>query len=85
MKEEWKRVNGSDAIAVIDSGLEYQQMGISQLDMQFIESQRFNSQKIAAIYKVPLHKINEMGRATYSNIEHQALEYSKKCIATLDN
>lgn len=80
VKEEWKRVNGSDAIAVIDSGLEYQQMGISQLDMQFIESQRFNSQKIAAIYKVPLHKINEMGRATYSNIEHQALEYVKNAL-----
>lgn len=79
-KEEWKRVNGQDAIAVIDSGLEYQQLGISNEDMQFIESQKFNTQKIAAIYKVPLHKLNEMGRATYANVEQQALEYVKNAL-----
>ncbi|MBP1044853.1 phage portal protein [Enterococcus sp. BWM-S5] len=79
-KDEWKRVNGSDAIAVIDSGLEYQQLGITNEDMQFIDSQKFNTQKIAAIYKVPLHKINEMGRATYSNSEIQSLEYVKNAL-----
>jgi|GEM_PF-279092 len=77
VKEEWKRVNGSDAIAVIDSGLQYQQLGISQKDMEFIETQRFNRQKIASIYKMPLHKINDLSRATFSNIEHQSLEYVK--------
>ncbi|MBP1040373.1 phage portal protein [Vagococcus sp. BWB3-3] len=80
VKEEWKKVNGTDAIAVIDSGLDYQQMGLSQQDMQFIESQKYNTQKITAIYKMPLHKVNELGRATYANIEHQALEYVKNTL-----
>lgn len=80
VKEEWKKVNGQDAIGVIDSGLEYQQLGISNQDMQFIDSQKFNTQKIAAIYKVPLHKLNEMGRATYANVEQQALEYVKNTL-----
>lgn len=79
-KDEWKKVNGSDSIAVVDSGLEYQQIGFSQEDMQFIESQKYNQQKISAIFKVPLHKLNELGRATYSNIEHQALEYVKNTL-----
>lgn len=79
-KAEWKRVNGADAIAVIDSGLEYQQLGMTNDDMQFIDSQKFNTQKISAIYKVPLHKLNELGRATYANIEHQALEYVKNAL-----
>ena len=79
-KDEWKKVNGSDSIAVVDSGLEYQQIGFSQEDMQFIESQKYNQQKISAIFKVPLHKLNELGRSTYSNIEHQALEYVKNTL-----
>ena len=79
-KDEWKRVNGRDAIAVIDSGLEYQQLGISNEDMQFIDSQKYNTQKIAAIYKIPLHKINEMGRATYSNAEQLSLDYVKNTL-----
>jgi len=77
VRQEWKRANSKEAVAVIDSGLDYQQIGISQTDMQFIESQKFNLQKIAALYKVPMHKINELSRATYANIEHQALEYVK--------
>ncbi len=80
VKEEWVNVNGSDAIAVLDSGMEYNQMSMSQKDMEFIESQKYNQQKIAAIYKVPLHKLNNLDRATFSNIEHQSLQYVKNTL-----
>lgn len=80
VKDEWVKVNGSDAIAVLDSGMEYNQMSLSQKDMEFIESQKYNQQKIAAIYKVPLHKLNNLDRATFSNIEHQSLQYVKNTL-----
>ncbi|MDR2832969.1 MAG: phage portal protein [Streptococcaceae bacterium] len=80
VKEEWKKVQGTDNIAVIDSGLKFQNLGITHQDMQFIESQKFNLQMIAAIYKVPLHKLNEMGRATYANVEQQSLDYVKNTL-----
>lgn len=79
-KEEWVRVNGQDAIAIIDSGLEYQQLSMNQRDMQFIEAQKYNQQKIAAIYKMPLHKINNLDHATFSNIEHQSIDYVKNTL-----
>lgn len=79
-KEEWVKVNGRDAIAVIDSGLEYQQLTMSQRDMQFLEAQKYNQQKIAAIYKMPLHKINNLDHATFSNIEHQSIDYVKNTL-----
>lgn len=79
-KEEWTRVNGQDAIAIIDSGLEYQQLSMNQRDMQFIEAQKYNQQKIAAIYKMPLHKINNLDHATFSNIEHQSIDYVKNTL-----
>lgn len=80
VKSEWVKVNGSDAIAVLDSGMEYKAMSLSQKDMEFIGSQKYNRQKIAAIYKVPLHKINDLDHATFSNIEHQSLDYVKNTL-----
>lgn len=36
---------------------------------------KFNKLQIAGIYKVPPHKIGELDRATFSNIEQQSLQY----------
>lgn len=80
VREEWQKTNSDEAIAIIDNGLEYQQVGVSQKDMQFIEAQKFNQQKISAVFKVPLHKINNLERATYSNIEEQSLDYVKNTL-----
>lgn len=79
-KQEWKEVNSGEEIAIIDSGMDYKQVSMSQKDIEFIESQKYNQQKIAAIYKVPLHKINNLDHATFSNIEHQSLDYVKNTL-----
>ena len=80
VRQEWQETNGNDAIAIIDSGMEYKPISMSQRDMEFIETQKYNQQKIAAIYKVPLHKINNLDHATFSNIEHQSLDYVKNTL-----
>lgn len=80
VREEWTAKNSRGAIAIIDSGLEYQRVGFTQSDMQFIEAQKFNQQQIAAVFKVPLHKINQLDHATYTNIEHQSLDYVKNTL-----
>lgn len=80
MRAEWRKVNEGQPIGIIDSGLDYQQIGISQADMQWLDAQKYNAQRIAAIFKVPLHKINDLGNATYTNIEHQSLDYVKNTL-----
>ena len=83
IREEWQRVNSNENIAVVDLGMKYKQIGISQQDMQFLEMMKFSQQQIAAIFKVPLHKINELTHATYTNIEHQSLDYVKNTLQPL--
>lgn len=80
VREEWNNRNSAGGIAVIDNGLEYQRVGFTQSDMQFIEAQKYNQQQIAAVFKVPLHKINQLDHATYTNIEHQSLDYVKNTL-----
>lgn len=83
VRQEWKKANSNESIAIIDSGLEYQQLGVSSSDMQFMESQRYNQQQIAAVFKVPLSKINDHSRSTYSNVEEMSLSYVKNTLIPL--
>ncbi|MHA6746871.1 phage portal protein, partial [Bacillus subtilis] len=72
-RREWDRVNAGRNIAIIDAGLDYQSISMPLQEAQFVESMKFNKAQIASIFKVPLHKINELDRATFSNIEHQSI------------
>lgn len=80
VRKEWSEKNSGKNIAVIDNGLDFQQVGLQQSDMQFVEAMKWNQQQIASVYKVPLHKINILDHATFSNIEHQSLDYVKNTI-----
>lgn len=49
-------------------------------DAEFIETQKFGIGEIAKIYKIPPHKLGQLDRATFSNIEHQSIEYVKNTL-----
>lgn len=87
VREEWEMfstgLTNAHRIAVLDAGLEYQQLGLSQADAQFIETQKFSINEIAKIFSVPPHMIGELDRATFSNIEHQAIEFLRDTLTPL--
>src|SRR5262249_37979923 len=55
--------------------IKVERMSIPPEDSQFIESRRFQILEIARWFNLPPHKIGDLERATFSNIEHQAIEY----------
>lgn len=60
---------------VLDQGMEYHEVGLNNRDSQFLESRKFQISEIARWFGVPPHKLADLDRATFSNIEQQALEY----------
>lgn len=60
---------------ILESGMTAKQIGLSADDAQFLESRKFQIAEIARWYRVPLHMLNEMSNATFSNIEHQSIEF----------
>lgn len=66
---------GGNAIGVLWEGMKPEKIGMTMEDAQFLDSRKFTRAEICAIYRVPPHKIMDLERATFSNIEHQALEY----------
>ena len=67
---------------VLEEGLEFQALGVSQQDSQFIESKRFTTEEIARIFGVPPSMIGAdiKGSMTYANAETRALDYLKFCL-----
>ena len=61
-------------VAILDRGIKYQQIGISQRDAQFIESKLVTIADIARFYGVPLYKLQE-GKQSYSSNEQNAIDF----------
>jgi len=68
-------VENTGRIAVLDQGVKYNPMSLTMEDAQYLDSRKFNRTEICGIFGVPPHKIGDLDRATFSNIEHQSLEY----------
>ncbi|QIC06079.1 phage portal protein [Brevibacillus sp. 7WMA2] len=83
-REEWQKLNtglnNAHKVAILDGGLDYQSLGMPLKDAEFIETQKFGIGEIAKIYKIPPHKLGQLDRATFSNIEHQSIEYVKNTL-----
>ena len=60
---------------LLESGTKWVQTGLPQKDSQFLETRVFQVRDIAREYRVPLHMIGDLEHATYSNIEHQKIEF----------
>ena len=78
LKKTWKTAHqGKREVAVLEEGMEYQQIGIAPDDAQFLETRIFQIGDIARIFRVPPHLIGELSKATYSNIREQSAEFVK--------
>lgn len=79
MRSDWeslhKGLDRSQRIAILEEGTSWQQMGIPPEDAQFLETRRFQVNELVRWTRVPPHKLGDLERATFSNIEHQSLDY----------
>ena len=78
LRREWERVHAgpknSHRIAILDFGLEYKPLSLSNRDAQFVESKEVSIKDIARFFGVPLYKLQE-GKQAYSSNEQNAVEY----------
>lgn len=62
-------------IIVGEEGMKWEPMTVPPNEAQFLETRQFSIQDVARLYNVPVHKLQEMGGATFSNIEEQNIDY----------
>lgn len=72
-----RAVGGMDnafRVAVMDLGMKYTQLGISQKDAQFIESRQFTVEEVSRFTGVPMYKL-QAGKQSYESNEANGIEY----------
>lgn len=68
-------LDNAHRIAILEEGMSVEQVGIPPQDAQYLETRKFQVTEIARMYRVPPHMLADLERATFSNIEHQSLEF----------
>lgn len=81
LRQSWQKAYGGSGnagkTAILEEGLTYKTIGIAPKDAQMLEMRKFNVTEIARIFRIPPHMIGDLEHATFSNIEHQSLEFVK--------
>ncbi|GAB5100505.1 phage portal protein [Caballeronia sp. HLA56] len=62
-------------VALLQEGMTFRPLSMTNVDAALIDALRLSALDIARIYKIPAHMVNELERATFSNIEHQEIQF----------
>jgi HK97 family phage portal protein len=60
---------------MLPADLDYKSITVPPEDAQFLETRKLNRSEIAGIFNVPAHMINDLDKATFSNISEQAIQF----------
>jgi HK97 family phage portal protein len=69
------RGRGAYSTLLLEEGLDWVQTTIPPDDSQFLQTRKFQVTEVARWFNLPPHKLKDLERATFSNIEQQSLEF----------
>jgi len=72
--------NNAFKVAILEEGMKYSKFGATPEEAQALESRKFQTLEVSRIFGVPPHMIGDLERATFSNIEHQGIEFVTFCL-----
>jgi HK97 family phage portal protein len=84
MKQEWNDTYGGVAnahkIAILEGGLEYKPLNLSQKEMDFLESRKFNRDQILALFRVSASILGISENVNRSNAEAAEYGFGKRVL-----
>jgi HK97 family phage portal protein len=84
LRDSWEKAHmgleNKHRMAILEEGIEIEKIGVDPELAQLLETRRFQIEEIARLFNIPLHKISDLSRATFNNIEHLSQEYLTDCL-----
>lgn len=81
LKKDWKEQHTGKGnrhrAPILEGGAKFNPLSLTNQEAQLLETTKFKRSQVAGIMRVPAHLINDLEKATYSNIEHQDLNFAK--------
>lgn len=68
-RDNWHKV------VFLSGGAKWQSVSMNASDTQFLETRKFQRSEICGFFGVPPHMVGDLDKATFSNIEHQSLQF----------
>ncbi len=79
LKKSWedlhKGLDNAHRIAILEEGMKWTQVGLPPRDAQFLQTRQFQIAEVARWFNLPPHKLKDLTRSTFSNIEQQSIEF----------
>lgn len=72
---------GTHNIGVLDEGMDFMQIKANAQEAALIDWKKVSIEDVSRWFNMPPHKLKQLDKATYSNIEQQSLEYGSDTIA----
>lgn len=80
IRREWDKIHSGPGnafrVAIMDLGLKYQPLSMSNSDAQFVESEEVRVADVCRFFGVPLHMVYA-GKQAYDSNEQNAIEFSR--------
>jgi len=84
LKRNWYAAHGglsnAHRVAVLSSAVTWQGIGITAEQAQLIETRNLTALDVTRLFGVQPHKVGILDNASFSNIEHQGLEFKQDCV-----
>jgi HK97 family phage portal protein len=65
---------------LLPADLDYRALTIAPEDAQFLDTRKLTRSEIASMFNVPSHMINDLEKATFSNISEQAIQFVRHSV-----
>ena len=80
LRESWNTAYGGSSnanrVAILEEGMTFTPISMPNNEAQFLETRKFQVEEICRIFRVPPHLVGNLEHATFSNIEHQSIDFA---------
>lgn len=81
LRESWNKTYGGRSnahkVAILEENMKFKTISVNPVDAQLIETMKLSRAQVAGIFRVPAHMINDLDKATFSNVDQLSLEFVK--------
>ena len=75
IKEKYSGPSNAHRTLVLEEDMKWKPLGFTQKDAQFLETRKFQVTDVARWFQIAPHKLGDLERATFTNIEHQGIDF----------
>lgn len=83
-KEDWQKTYGGvmnqHKWAILEGGFKINKMDSNPKDAQALDSRKMQIEEVCRIFGVPPHKVFDLDKMTFNNVEQINIEYVQECL-----